>query len=283
MHAVLTATASFALCLALYVSASGGIFEISRVFRANIQTYLNLGQSRAPWSHEPYCPSERYCVYTFNTTSSDSVSLIFTPANAEKAKKTLQKTNVSELTQDGAEEAKAWRVVDIPAKDKGVIATRKIEKYETIMVDHAAVIMDVDVEEELTSNLLKVAVNRLHQANTIHALGASTSKGTLEQRIMKTNAFGTTVAGVGSKALFPLVSVILLPPLTFSQEANTLCAVENQPRLRPKRIRPLLPLRSSHVDKSIRAHLGQRRNHNLMYLHSTTFSTIYSRRPQISL
>ncbi|KAH3974944.1 hypothetical protein HBH98_082540 [Parastagonospora nodorum] len=198
---------SCASFLALYVSATIGVLNLAKVVPADFRDYL-FSQSHATWSREPYCTSHgrEFCVYTSNITKTHSLSMIFSPEDAEKVAKAVELA--SNTWQDQAEQPRAWQVVDIPSKDKGVIATRNMGKYETIMVDHAAVVMDVDVSEVWSSRLLRVAIDRLQLPNTIRALGASEGDGPLEQRVMKTNGFGKTIAGVGTKALFPLASRI---------------------------------------------------------------------------
>jgi len=199
--------ASCASLLALYVSASIGVLDLGKIVPTDLHDYF-FSPSHAAWSREPYCTSHgrEFCVYTSNVTETHSLSMIFSPENSNKASKALLEL-ASTFSQDQAQQPRAWRVVDIPSKDKGIVATRAIGKYETILVDYAAVVMDVDVSEVCSGRVLKVAIDRLHFPNSIRTLGAGEGGGSLEQRIMKTNGFGTTAAGVGTKALFPLASV----------------------------------------------------------------------------
>jgi hypothetical protein len=63
--------------------------------------------------------------------------------------------------------------------------------------------------------MLKVAVDRLivpgmvRDMSAKHNDGKEDGEGTLEEDVMKTNAFGSTVADVSTRALFPLISVSL--------------------------------------------------------------------------
>lgn len=256
-------TASCASFLALYVSATIGVLNLAKVVPTSLQNYL-FSPSHVAWPREPYCISQdrEFCVYTSNITETHSLSMILSPEDAENGSKALLEL-VSTSSQDQTEKPRAWQVVDIPSKGKGVMATRDIGKYETIMVDHAAVVMDVDVPEVWSSRLLKVAIDRLHLPSSIRALGAGEGDGPLEQRVMKTNGFGTSIAGVGTKALFPLASVGTSRP----HEKFDSDEIENQSCLHAKRIRSFLPHLGSHdIDKGFSRHRDWRRNHHFMYL-----------------
>jgi hypothetical protein len=98
--------------------------------------------------------------------------------------------------------------------------------YETFMIDQAAVVVDVEAENALTDEenkkLLKRAVDQLLVPGMIRDMSAAhagnrgdanegdeeqDTEGRLEEDIMKTNSYGSTVAEVSSKALYPLISV----------------------------------------------------------------------------
>jgi len=59
--------------------------------------------------------------------------------------------------------------------------------------------------------LLKIAVDRLIAPGMIRDMSTKgeveEGEGGLEESVMKTNAFGSTVADVSTRALFPLISV----------------------------------------------------------------------------
>ena len=99
-----------------------------------------------------------------------------------------------------------------------MVATRPIKQYETFMVDQAAVVVDMGAEKALSEAenkaLLKRAVDQLLVPGMIRDMarnagkeGGEEEEGKLEEDIMKTNAFGSTVAEVSSRALYPLISV----------------------------------------------------------------------------
>ncbi|KAF7674584.1 hypothetical protein GT037_007344 [Alternaria burnsii] len=175
---------------------------------------------------------QEYCVYTSNTTGPHGLSLVFSPASAHLATRYLDDNPIdSFLTQQEAERLylgrQPWKIVDVPGKAKGVVATRKIKMYETFMIDQAAVVVDVEAESALSDvenkKLLKRAVDQLLVPGMIRDMSAAhagnrgdaneggeeqDTEGRLEEDIMKTNSYGSTVAEVSSKALYPLISRI---------------------------------------------------------------------------
>ncbi|KAL1798239.1 hypothetical protein ACET3X_002276 [Alternaria dauci] len=219
-----------------------GVLDIDDLLQPDLQHVLAPGeeQEHTPWSHKPYCmtsshlatPDQKYCVFTSNTTGPHGLSLIFSPDSAHLATRYFDDNPLdSFLTQEDAERlylgGQPWKIVDIPGKAKGVVATRKIKMYETFMVDQAAVVVDVEAENALSDvenkKLLKRAVDQLLMPGMIRDMSAAhagdgdganrddedeNAEGSLEEDIMKTNAFGSTVAEVSSKALYPLISRI---------------------------------------------------------------------------
>jgi hypothetical protein len=219
-----------------HVSATVGVLDIDNLLQPDLQqNLLSPSEDRpyAPWSHKPHCTTstylptlgQKFCVFTSNTTGPHGLSLIFPPGSARAATKYLDDNPLdSFLTQEDAENlylrGQPWKVVDIPGKAKGVVATRKIRMYETFMVDQAAVVVDMDVEKALSETekkkLLKKAVEQLLVPGMIRDMSAAHAgmedsgkegEGNLEEDIMKTNAFGGTVAEISSRALYPLISV----------------------------------------------------------------------------
>jgi hypothetical protein len=230
------------LQLALHhASATVGVIDMDELLGPDLQHHFfapSEDQPYAPWSYKPHCATstylatlgQKYCVYTSNTTGPHGLSLIFPPNSAHLASKHLDDNPLdSFLSPKDAERlylgGQPWKIVDIPGKAKGVVATRRIKMYETFMIDQAAVVVDMDAEKALSqvenNKLLKVAVERLlvpamirdmssaHAGHT-HELDEDEDveeQGRLEEAIMRTNAYGSTVAEVGSRALYPLISV----------------------------------------------------------------------------
>lgn len=113
--------------------------------------------------------------------------------------------------------------MDIEGKDKGVVATRRIEEHETFMVDQASVIMDLEMEKSVSDKeakrLLKVAVEQLRFPEWVRDLSGrhegdgredGEEEGDWEEKVMMTNAFGTSLGEAQFRGLFPLVSVCIL-------------------------------------------------------------------------
>lgn len=246
-----------------YVSASVGVLDIDDLLQPDLENGLFAPSEThpyAPWSHKPQCATssylatlgQKYCVYTSNSTGPHGLSIIFPPDSAREAARYLDDNPLdSFLTQQEAEalfigDGPPWTVVDIPGKDKGVVATRKIKQYETFMIDQAAVVMDMEMEKALSDReskrLLKVAVDRLlvpgmvrdmssaHEGNKKKSSSGDQEPkqeedGTLEDDIMRTNAYGGTVADVSSRALYPLISVCCMSAMELIMLNVDLCSV----------------------------------------------------------
>ncbi|KAI4669129.1 uncharacterized protein J4E79_001172 [Alternaria viburni] len=210
-----------------HASATVGVLDIDDLLRSDLQQHLST-----PSEDHPYLPTlgQKYCVYTSNTTGPHGLSLIFPPKSAHLASEYLDDNPLDNfLTQKDAERlyfgGQPWKIVDIPGKAKGVVATRKIKMYETFMVDQAAVVVYMGAEKALSEaenkKLMKRAVDQLlvpamiRDMSSAHAGksherkddGDDEEDGSLEEAIMKTNAYGSTVAEVSSRALYPLISV----------------------------------------------------------------------------
>ncbi|KAH7092412.1 hypothetical protein FB567DRAFT_614340 [Paraphoma chrysanthemicola] len=204
------------------------------------QTPAQNTPSHAPWSHSPHCTTshhlahlgQKFCIYTSNTTGPYGLSLILKPRDAVRAtahlsdnplESFLTKRQAESMYLGGVGGGQAWKVVDVPGKDKGVVATRRIARFETVMVDQAAVVVDMDLEKAVmkgeSNAMLKLAVERLRAPGVIRDMSAKHNdgkdeeevegeEGRLEEDVMKTNAFGSTVVDVSTRALFPLISRI---------------------------------------------------------------------------
>jgi len=143
--------------------ASVGVLDINNLLQPNLENNLfnpTHDKPHAPWTHEPHCTSspslthlgQKFCVYTSNVTGPHGLSLIFKPEDARRATQYLNDIPLASfLTQEQAEtlffNPAPWKVVDMADKGKGVVATRKIKRYETFMLDQAALVVGMDVEE----------------------------------------------------------------------------------------------------------------------------------------
>ncbi|KAH8726157.1 hypothetical protein GQ44DRAFT_614125 [Phaeosphaeriaceae sp. PMI808] len=233
MRDLTTITTAYVLLFAHQVSATVGVLNIADLLEPNLEDPLSasqeIAQPYAPWTHKPHCAvstslaslGQKYCVYTSNITGPYGLSLISTPAHARLATEHLNDIPLSSFFTPAEASTlysnpSPWKIVNIRGKDKGVIATRKIAKYETFMIDQAAVVVDLSFSDAMTqteeSAMLKVAVDRLLVPGLIRDMSSShaeSGEGSLESDIMMTNSFGSTVAGVSTKTLFPIISVRL--------------------------------------------------------------------------
>jgi hypothetical protein len=187
-----------------------------------------------PWTHRPQCAHStsfknlgtKYCVYTNKDAFINGISILSTPKTAEQALKYLDEEPLSYFfSQDQVDDwfntPRPWKIVDIPGKDKGVVATRRIKKYETFMVDQATVVMDLEMEKAVAAKdnlrLLKLGVDQLRSPEFVRMLSKKHSgaeegedeeeEGVVDEHVMMTNAFGTQLGEVSFRGLYPLVSV----------------------------------------------------------------------------
>ncbi|EAQ83102.1 hypothetical protein CHGG_10920 [Chaetomium globosum CBS 148.51] len=167
----------------------------------------------SPWTHPPECEhttdgTVKYCAYTNSNHGPRGWSIITTPETAANSASFLtQQLNVSS-SRDAP-----YKMVDIPGKGKGIVATRPIKQYEEILVEHAAMLVDiaftVKVQATRGYRLLHAAVDRLSDPVSVLELGKSNGLAQDEvENILRTNAFNTPMEGVPHLALYPTVSRI---------------------------------------------------------------------------
>jgi hypothetical protein len=172
LHIHLPIMASLLTILALstlshLTTATVGVLDIDDLLQPDLTAALHAPieqNPNAPWTHPPHCTTstalatlgQNYCVYTSNTTGPHGLSLIFKPEDAARATQYLNDIPLASfLTQKQAEAlylsgGQPWKVVPIPGKDKGVVATRRIKKFETFMLDQAAVVVDMELEKAIS-------------------------------------------------------------------------------------------------------------------------------------
>ncbi|KAK4204593.1 hypothetical protein QBC40DRAFT_336781 [Triangularia verruculosa] len=166
-----------------------------------------------PWTHRPYCieaNEEPWCVYT-NAASpkGHGISIVTTPEVAGSTLNILEHPfDQKFFAPDKLYLPRPYKVVDIPGKGQGVIATQKIEKGKAILVDHASILAAAeypsDVMREEVQDLLATAVNRLGEPEKV--LGLS-KKGRGEgatdaEDLLLTNSFTVGIQGKEFIALF---------------------------------------------------------------------------------
>ncbi|KAF2114599.1 hypothetical protein BDV96DRAFT_647294 [Lophiotrema nucula] len=225
------------------VLADLGAVQIEELLHAKIQQHiLNPSAStqkiiQSPWSHNAYCKrssdlstaGKKFCVYTSDTTGPHGVSIIASPETAAKVAESrlldndpLESFRNSHENEDQFVNDPLYEVKEIEGKGMGVIATRKIKKFETVMVDQASILEDIDAVKALgkkdEKSILALAVKQLKSPNAVTELSAdhgnqvekdlNLKDGGLEADVMYTNAFGSDIAGKKMRALFPLISRI---------------------------------------------------------------------------
>lgn len=213
---------------------SVGVVDINDLLEPGSQQYLSSQKAgaggNAAWTHRPNCTHStsfsklgaKYCVYTNSNAFFNGISIITTPTVAQDAIQYLNEEPEPYFLSDKQLEKfftkpRAYEIVDLPGKDKGVVATRKIKKYETFMVDQASLVMDLEMEKAVSKKdnlrLLKLGIDRLRDPEVVRGLSGKHNgeKGENDDEdVMMTNAFGTQVGETNFRGLFPLVSVSAL-------------------------------------------------------------------------
>ncbi|KAM7192440.1 SET domain containing protein [Rhypophila sp. PSN 637] len=187
--------------------------------------------SYSPWSHIPTCvmadpklsarksvPTRKYCVFTNSHHEARGVSIITTPETAASMISLLdEKTNSTAALMSRSKELAfdpPWKIMEMPNKGGlGVIATRKIKRYEEIMIDHATMLLDIKFASVVLAfkgyRLLHLAADQLRDPDSIYSLAKSTEMAADEvENVVRTNSFSTTLGGdEDHMAIYPLVSV----------------------------------------------------------------------------
>ncbi|KAL8367080.1 hypothetical protein RB595_007673 [Gaeumannomyces hyphopodioides] len=202
----------------------------------------------APWTHPPFCANSSFCVYTnaafqnghgFNiittpkalASAQGQLELAFTApplasavdgAGGDSQGAGVDEGMTTEETSNKNKSAagtptprstRAWEVKSISGKGKGVVATRKIRRGETVMVDYAAVLAAVEFPGQVTqtqgNNLLDRAASQLRNPERVLELGRSSTAGApVMEGVVRTNTFSVTIDGGPYMGLFPSVSRI---------------------------------------------------------------------------
>ncbi|KAK4229186.1 SET domain-containing protein 5, partial [Podospora fimiseda] len=172
--------------------------------------------THSPWSSPPQCEASSspdipyYCLYSNSRHNHLGISIITTPEVAADSISILDSVLPRTTTHNPG-----FKVVDIPGKGKGVVATRRIKKYEEIMVDYATMILDlhftVDVDVWRGYRLMGKAVDNLSEQGkrNLMGLGRSNEQARDEvEDVLRTNAFSTELGGRQHMAVYTVVSRI---------------------------------------------------------------------------
>ncbi len=168
----------------------------------------NNGLESNTWSTSPDCFGE-YCVYTSNDFLGKGISLVTTASNHIR----IAQIQIPETaSKTGYEKA---RIVEIPAKGKGLIATRKIRRGERIMAASPSLLVHRNAFRELQLEdiyyLMDMAVNNLPKARKESYLAQSgTMGGHKITDILFTNSFQVALGDYDGfhYGNFPEVSIL---------------------------------------------------------------------------
>ncbi|KAL2256493.1 hypothetical protein VTK26DRAFT_1588 [Humicola hyalothermophila] len=182
--------------------------------------------NQVQWSQPPTCLEQRDeqdeeedspvdCVFTLATYRHHrGISIITTPDLSGSLAAHLDDSILSpELRINLSRPVRPelpYEIQDIRGRGKGLIATRDISKYETIMIDFPALVVRLGFinEEQHTQRqkrrLMQKGVSQLPAARKGAVMGLARSRGgDLILDILQTNGFGIEIGGVQHLALFP--------------------------------------------------------------------------------
>ncbi|KAK0609578.1 hypothetical protein B0T17DRAFT_134101 [Bombardia bombarda] len=206
--------------------------------------------SPRPWTHPPYCLTphlptssaavDKLCVYTSSSYNDNSgISIIATPETAAALANAVQnplpawharqhiarrgRLQSHELSRKDTKNDKAsplpYTVITIPGKGQGVVATRHIAQFETILTSFPAMVVDNElfpVEEDEGPpaegpRLFQRALERLSDRERFEDLARSRREAEhgvhIVEDVIRTNAFGiTTPDGKEAKGLYPEIA-----------------------------------------------------------------------------
>ncbi|KAK0742576.1 hypothetical protein B0T21DRAFT_361710 [Apiosordaria backusii] len=208
-----------------------------------------------PWTHRPLCstsfsaiPGEKFCVFSSSSYNLGAgVSFLTSPETAaglvgaiDTAGDQWAERRHFKPQEENQHADLPYAIVSIPGKGKGVIATKKINRFETIMRSFPAMIADnvffPREEEEEAGVKFKVTEGgtrkatpageavegkgfvkaRKYYQRALEQLGdrqrvlslARSRKGEMHvlEDVIRTNAFGMTVNGRDCKGLYPEIA-----------------------------------------------------------------------------
>ncbi|KAK3376839.1 hypothetical protein B0T24DRAFT_677702 [Lasiosphaeria ovina] len=186
-----------------------------------------LPLSWSPWTHRPDCiyarsgAGTKYCAFSNSRHGARGVSIVTTPETAADVLGMLdQHVGTTEPLPDNSTTGRererqrqaAFRIVDVPGKGKGVVAARRIAQHDEVMLDYAALLVDMafatDVPAWTGYRVLHTAAAQLADPASVLGLGQSSGQAADPlENVLRTNAFHTILGGQPHMALYPLVSV----------------------------------------------------------------------------
>ncbi|KAK4192385.1 hypothetical protein QBC35DRAFT_459557 [Podospora australis] len=181
-----------------------------------IDSHLKIKNHYTPWTHAPDCEpatggKDIYCAYTNSHHGSRGWSIVTSPEVAADVIGTGYLDAHVNLTRLAGS---SFEVVSIEGKGKGVLATRDIKKGDEILLDYAALVVDISFTAAVPVNkgyrLLHTAVDRMGDGgNGVMELGKSNEFAQdVVEDVLRTNAFQMALGGVPHMAVYPAVSRI---------------------------------------------------------------------------
>jgi len=191
------------------------------------------GPNYGPWTERPYCvyprsvgSKQKFCVYSSSVFNDNAgVSIVTTPEAAASLADAVSNPipawhSTNHLARGGELTAEqqaplSYKIVSMPGKGKGVIATRDIAQLEPIMVSFPAMFVDNEFlprqEDEAPVESWRVFQRALHQLSDKNRfVKLATSRGDdvhIVEDVCRTNAFGLTILDRELKGLYPEIAV----------------------------------------------------------------------------
>ncbi len=173
-----------------------------------------------------------YCLYTDASFGDHGLSIVARPAvarqhvAADMAAVAASGFPANGTVQQWADGEPAHAVVDMPGKGKGVVAARRIRRFETLVVDTAALTIDTHIRSALGRRalraLLQRAAGQLARPATVLSLstlaggdgddgddGDDGGIGGVVDSVLRTNSFQNQWVSWRQGSLFPEISVRL--------------------------------------------------------------------------
>ncbi|KAH6623886.1 hypothetical protein F5144DRAFT_659308, partial [Chaetomium tenue] len=193
-----------------------------------------LNSSRGlPWTHPPSCiipnaagSTEKFCVYSSSTFNDGSgIAIITDPETAAGVADTVQDplpawNSRHHLARRGRLSTEAvdlpYTVTQIPGKGLGVVATKRIKRFDTILKSYPAMIADNEflslgkkTEGGLPGGprLFQKALDQLPDKERFLTMARSEEEHVhAVEDVIKTNAFGIIVDGRDMKGVYPEIA-----------------------------------------------------------------------------
>lgn len=190
------------------------------------------------WSHNPTClervdtqddeDSPADCVFSLTTfRHNQGISLITTPNLAASLTNSMDDSILTSdlrthLQSQRSKLTSSYEIRELRGRGKGLVASRNIPRYKTIMVGFPVLIVrlgfinDGRLTERQKRRMMQTAVRQLPavQRDAVMSLSRSTG-GEPILDILRTNAFGIEVDGEQHLGLFVDGSVCMASPLMF--------------------------------------------------------------------